>query len=365
MQQVRPKPAGNTRVANSARWRILASKMSSLRVPIGLLLVVVIVTLGQFVEDSLDTPKLEMLTPSISIPRWALPVLTLYILLVLQLIQRTAARIMPQVRQTVQCDDKTFQEFYQRMARLPLSIEIGLAMISVLFVIVLFPILHSPLPIVRNPGTNQLTYLPTDPLNAFVVLAAYSLVGWAALTLVVDTLRLGSTLGELTRRPLAFNVYDITNVLPFGRLALVLSAAPAGVILILLVGLGAPTGALAWFAFALASLASVLALVLPLRGVHSQMNRAKKSALAALNNELNQIQREMLDANSPDITRTGQLSNRTNILVNLRKVVQEGPTWPFIDSAAVSRAALIATAPLIYAVLNELIRIFLITPLTK
>jgi hypothetical protein len=104
---------------------------------------------------------------------------------------------------------------------------------------------------------------------------------------------------------------------------------------------------------------------LPLRGVHGQMDGAKKGALAELNHELSAIHQEMASADPPDPARTGHLSNRTNTLVNLRKVIQEGTTWPFQNTVAVSRALLIASAPLIYTVLNELIRIFFIAPLTR
>ena len=157
----------------------------------------------------------------------------------------------------------------------------------------------------------------------------------------MNTVRLGKALGELTHKPLALNVYDTNNVVPLGRLALVLSLAPVGVILILLFGLGTPTGPLSWLSFMLASGAAVLALVLPLRGVHHQMDHVKRTTLADINRELSEIQREVLDPNPLDATRTALISNRTNTLVTLRKVVQEGPTWPFRDSVAVSAPRLL------------------------
>ena len=40
-------------------------------------------------------------------------------------------------------------------------------------------------------------------------------------------------------------------------------------------------------------------------------------------------------------------------------------TWPFRDTLAFGRAVLIALAPLIYTVFNELIRIFIIGPLNR
>jgi hypothetical protein len=208
-------------------------------------------------------------------------------------------------------------------------------------------------------------YLPPDTPSAALVLVAYWLVGWVALSLLVNAVRFGGALGELRQKPLALNAYHTQNILPLGRLALVLSLAPAGVVLILLMGLGTPTGPLSWVAFLLASAASVLALVLPLRGVHRQMSEVKGGTLTDINLELSEMQRELMDPNEPDAARTAQLANRTNTLINLRKVVQESPTWPFQDSVAVARAVLVASAPLIYALLTELMRIFLIQPLAR
>ena len=51
-------------------------------------------------------------------------------------------------------------------------------------------------------------------------------------------------------------------------------------------------------------------------------------------------------------------------LVPLRKTVGEMTTWPFADTVAFGRAVLIASAPLIYTVLNELIKKFWIEPLS-
>lgn len=330
---------------------------------------------GQLVEDALDTPALEMFSQAaetlrtVTIPRWALIVLTLYMLLMLRLMQRTARNTLRDVRPAVKCDDATYAEIAARMTRARWLTDLVLAVIALGFVVVLLfppPFLHSPIPTVDHPYMpNRATFLPSEPFAAFVVLVGYWLVGWTALCLLWNAVRLGKALGDLTQQPLELDVFGATNVLSLGRMALVLSLAPAGVIVILLIGLGLPTTTLSWFVFILASFASILALVLPLRGVHRQMEAVKENATREINLEFSLIQSEIFQKNAPDSARTAHLSNRTNVLVNLRKVVQEAPTWPFRDTVAITRALLIASAPLIYAVLNELIRIFFITPLTK
>ncbi len=344
--------------ATAPRRAGLVERTLPLRFPIFILGLVIVVTLGQIIEDALDTPSFEMLNPAISIPRWTLVLLTVYMLLMLRLIQRTSHKTVTEIRNSVQVDDKTYDTFRARMTRLPITLDILLAILSLVFVLILFPVLQSPLPVTRNPLTNERTFLPHDLWNAAVVILAYALVGWAALSLVMTTLRLGRALAELTRLPLKINVFDTDNLLPLGALALVLSLAPAGVVLILLIGLGTPTRPLAWFAFLLASIAAVVALIAPLRGVHQQMDHAKKDALGKLNHELTDIFRETTQPEQPDPARMGTLSNRTGTLINLRSVLQATPTWPFQSTVAVSRAILVASAPIIYAVLNELIQRF-------
>lgn len=345
--------------------RSFSTNARKLRYPLLVAVVVIFVTLGQMVEDSLDTPRLEMFGSGSALPRWTLSLLTLYMLVMLRWSQKTAVKSLREVRVAVQVDDATFETIRERMARTKWRTAVGLGVIAFVFVMLLFNVFGSPLPIVRNPETNALTFLPRDALSAAIVLVAYWLVGWIALSLMVRTVRLGYALGDLTRLPLRIDLFDTDNVVPLGRLALVLSLAPAGVFLILLFGLGMPTGPLSWLAFFLASLSSLLALILPLRGVHRQMDHAKRAALSDIHHELGEIHRELMPDTGTDATRTGVLSNRTATLVNLRKVLQEVPTWPFRDTLAVSRAILLAAAPLIYALLNELIRIFLIAPLTK
>ena len=155
MQGIQSESALTPTPVTVSRWRALASKTLPLRYPLFVLIIVVAVTAGQLVEDALDTPSLEMLTPVISIPRWTLALLTLYMLVMLRVIQTTSVRTLRQVRTAFECDDQTFEEFRRRMSRIPWRADAALAVLSLGIVIVLFPILHTSLPVVRNPATNR------------------------------------------------------------------------------------------------------------------------------------------------------------------------------------------------------------------
>jgi hypothetical protein len=242
---------------------------------------------------------------------------------------------------------------------------------SAIVVIILFPVLGTSLPI-DDPVRNQPMLLPGGAIAALVVLAGYTLLGWALLSLVSSTIRRARALGELSRERFEVDVFDTTSLLPFGNIALATSLAPAGIIVMFLVGFGRPTALLGWSVLLLATLASLLALILPLRPVHRQMARAKQDALRSLNARIRDVYEragaggDLLDAGArtePDDTEIARLNNRLGTLVALRRTVGEMTTWPFRDTLALARAILIASAPLIYTIVSELIKAFWINPL--
>ena len=189
---------------------------------------------------------------------------------------------------------------------------------------------------------------------------------WDGPVLRSSTGRSGSarTLGDLSRERLAVNVFDTRELLPFGNIALALALAPAGIVVILLLGLGQPGTLLSWTVILLATLASVLALLLPLRGVHQQMARAKQDVIGDIDRRLSEIYAELSGA-AFGSARMVPLNQATNTLVPLRTTVSQLTTWPFRNTVAFGRAVLIASAPLVYAALSELIRVFWITPMGR
>jgi hypothetical protein len=213
-----------------------------------------------------------------------------------------------------------------------------------------------------DPVTGAPLYLPGDSLAKALILLEYTVVGWAILGLVYNTIRRARALGRLSHEKLDVDVFDTTKLLPLGNIALAASLAPAGIIVILLVGYGRPSQPLSWSVLLLATLASVLALLLPLRGIHRQMTHAKAAALANLNAQIRAIY-VRVNVGPLDAAESGRLSGQVSTLVTLRKTVGEMTTWPFRDTLALGRAVLIASAPLIYTIVSELIKVIWINQL--
>jgi hypothetical protein len=322
-----------------------------------------VVGLGQLVEDLADSPPLQMLPPTVEIPRWTVIVVTVYMLVIARALDVTVRRSLPSLRQVVRIDDAAFERYAERMRNPGMSAQAALLVGSAIIVLALFLVIRSDLPL-RDPVSDDPMYLPRDAMAALAVLAGYAVLGWALLWVFFATVRLARTLGDLSREPLHVDVFNTTNLLPFGQIALVVALAPAGVIAILLLGFGQPSSWYGWAILLLATLASLLALLLPLRGTHRQMVQAKQAVAADLDGRLSQVYRELTDT-TLGTARMTKLNEATNTLVPLRKTVGEMTTWPFRDTVAFGRAVLIASAPLVYAALSEVIRVFWIAPMGR
>lgn len=320
-----------------------------------------LVVAGQVAEDLADSPRLEMLPPVFSAPRWTVIAVVAYMLLITRVVDRTVQRAIPSIERVMKADPATVRGYVERLRPVEVSANLALLAASAIIVTTLFVGLGLDMPVTTATGAPL--FLPASPLAALAVLAGYTVVGWAGLSLIYMTARLGRGLGALCREPLAVDVFDTSNLLPLGNIALAGALAPAGIIVIMLLGLGQPTHWISWTVLLLAAIASLLALLLPLRGVHRQMSDTKDAVLADLNGRLAEIYDEVRRSPlaSPE---TPGLNGRTNTLIPLRKTVGEMTTWPFADTVAFGRAILIASAPLIYTVLSELIKVFWINPLS-
>lgn len=334
-----------------------------LEFPAALVVIVAVglVAAGQLAEDLADSQPLEMLPGTFSGPRWTVIAVVAYMLLIIRVVDRTVQGAIPSIERVLKLEAPAVRAHIQRLRPVEVRTNIVLLAASAIIVTTLFAGLGLDLPVPTATGGDL--FLPANPLSALAVLAGYTVLGWAGLSLIYLTVRHGRALGALCREPLAVDVFDTTNLLPLGNIALAGALAPAGIIVIFLLGLGAPSHWLSFTVLLLAAMASLLALLLPLRGVHRQMSDAKDAVLADINGRISHVYDEVSGSaiSAPEIT---GLNARTNTLIPLRKTVHEMTTWPFADTVAFGRAILIASAPLIYTVLSELIKVFWINPLS-
>lgn len=318
-----------------------------------------IVLVAQVSAHAQRDPGFANTQPLVLLRLFALPILTMYMLAMLRTLKQRAVKSLRDLRPAVQVPDSEYDRLVFNTVRISPRVEIALLGLSAVVVVVLLAVLRSGLPINSLPQLGR-AYLSSDALIAALTLASYTLFGWAGLELVLATLQFGRGLGALAKRPLTINVFDPTNVLPFGSLTLMHSLSVAGVIIGLLITLGQPEFLIDYMVVVLASLTSIVALVAPLSGVRSQMLQAKMHALLHIHQRLVDCQAAMmaLESHNPDTLKA--LSTATDNLINLRKTILAQPSLPFRNALSVSRVVLAALSPFVYFTLNELIRAYVL-----
>jgi hypothetical protein len=292
----------------------------------------------------------------------ALPALTLYMLLMLRVLKKRAAVSLKELQSAIDIPAAEYDTHVRRMLRTDARLTMLLLGISAIITVVWLGVLQGALPFNPIPQLGR-SFLSANIPTGTLTLISYIVFGWAGLELVLATLQLGRGLTKLAEYPLRVNVFDPTNLLPFGGLALLHSVSVAGVIVGLLVLLGQPKFVLDYVVVAIGSLTSSLALVMPLMGVRKHMLRAKHAALAHIHERLSDCQTALLAITelSPDTVKS--LTLATDNLISLRKTILAQPSWPFRNGLAVFRVSLAALTPVGYFLLNEVVRAYVLPAL--
>jgi len=201
---------------------------------------VALVAGGQIAEDIADSPPLQMLAPDAAVGRWTIIVAVLYMLATAGWVDRAVDRWILALDGVFTLDRNRFERYAEGLRRPRTPVQVALLVASAVIVLAVFEVLGSSLP-TDDPVTKQPLFMPPMGPGAAVILAGYTVVGWAILSLIYATIKRAQSLGQLSREPIEVDVFDTTKLLPLGNIALATALAPAGIIVILLVGYGRPS----------------------------------------------------------------------------------------------------------------------------
>lgn len=349
--------AGAPATASGERWRHLAD-LTLNRIPLPYWLVALLLGLVVLAEQAMEQAMLSdisrLFAPNNLALRLALPALTVYMLLALRTLKRSALPQLAQFRPAVLIDDAAFDAAVQRIVHTSRRAEVVLLLIALAIVVGWFLLLRLPYPMMAS------LRLPANLAQALLTVVAYTIFAWAGLALVWSTWCFGRGLAHLAGQPLVINTLDPDNVLPFGRLSLRHSLTVAVTVLLFVIPLGAPGDLLEYTVLAIATLASLSALILPLWGVHRQMGQARGHITARISQELAGCQSRLMECTDVSNAVLSELSERTEKLIGLRSTVYRSPTWPFRNASSAVRVILAAMSPLLYFVLNEIVRTYVL-----
>ncbi|QIR41942.1 hypothetical protein HCG51_35285 (plasmid) [Tolypothrix sp. PCC 7910] len=337
-------------------WTVTGLQRLPLPYPLTIAIIFSVALFEQFLEYSLQDHNFSLLTFENTLKLFIVPGVFVYILITLPVLKTITVKTLKEIRSAVAISDREFTNHMHRKLFISRSIELWLLALSSLVVIGLLVILRQPVPM--SAGQSYLS--KNQPLIALIILVTYTLLGWLLLLFMFTSIKLAKELDKLTQAPLIVNVFDPTNLLPFGQLSLLYSMTLAGLIFILLILLGSPTRLIPYLVVILLSLSSFLSLVLPLRGVHRQMREAKDKVLRQLSEQFYDLHTTLLKKPQLGTNELEEMMKRANTLTNLRKMVISSPNWPFRTAESSIRAVIASLSPIIYFILKEATKTYLL-----
>ncbi|HET7011550.1 MAG TPA: hypothetical protein VFI11_12315 [Anaerolineales bacterium] len=357
LERVSAGPSSLDEAARVRRWRLLSrTLLDRIPLPLGVKAAVAfgVVLAEQALEELIWGPQAGPGLLDLVTVRLAIPLLTVYMLLGQNVLRVTVLRALVRLRPSVLVEDEEYEELVRKMIRRPVLVDIGLVLLALALEIGLYGLLDASLPL-----GGPLSTAP-GPWQVGSIFLINVLIGWLGLSLIYTAVKHSIGLGRLANWPLIVNIYNPENLLPFGYHALLHSLALAGVIFIPSLLLGRPGSPASFLLISVNTLASLTALIAPLVGVYRQIRAAKIQALANVSAKLTQLQDALLERGHKPSESMADLSARATALVTLRKTIHESPNWPFRGTTGVVRAVAAATSPLIYVILVEAIRFFVL-----
>lgn len=338
--------------ARWATWPVTALERARLSFR-GVVLIVMLLGIASLAFDVLLHFAVQGVWPAAQMAFGVVGIVAaVYILVALRSLRRMSQRTLVQLRPSVTIDDGQYAQFARRLLTADGRVEVGLMGVALLLVVVFLVLPPDQLRELASYGL-------VGVVGSVVVAVFYAVLFWLLLSLVYFGIRSSRALSQLARQPLTVNVFDPEPLLPFGRLSLALSLTFVGMFLIPLIIMGPPTrqGG-GWFVIGL-SVLCLMALFVPLWGVHRQIVDAREEVLGRVCGDLMGVQQSLLGTAGQETGQLQALSERTEVLLSLRKHVLSGPSWPFRDIGSILRAVLVATSPLIYFLLNQLMQSYL------
>ena len=150
-------------------------------------------------------------------------------------------------------------------------------------------------------------------------------------------------LARLSSQTLAVNLFDPRGLYPFGNLSFAYASVISIRMLMQILLFGDVQGVMRAI-FTLAAGASLLALILPIWSVHTQMVRAKIEVLLKLDGELNTLTQHLFKGsrNTEDISHS---ASQVMAIGAMRDRIAARSTWPVPDSVTAIQAVALSASP--------------------
>jgi hypothetical protein len=240
-----------------------------------------------------------------------------YILIVVELLQRTREKVALSLRPLLQIDDETFVAAVRRSCRSnPVGELVGFVLGAISFVAIV--------------GPPPLARVDTDPYVMSLYFYAASMlmlgaIGWSVYAGIV----ISRLTNMLLRLPIEVDIFDVTPFEPIGMQSLYLSLTFVGAIVIVI-----PTSPFALFSwqniavFGPLILITVLVFFLNMYSTHGLLMATKKRQLTVVDHKIARTYRQLLelDARGHD---TQSVATELNAWALAKQQLMLTRTWPY------------------------------------
>lgn len=173
-------------------------------------------------------------------------------------------------------------------------------------------------------------------------------IGWMFLPTEIIVLTIATWrmfwLSRMAVQPLNINLLNPRPTFPFGTLSFAYASLLSLRILVRFVLFGSAFGMMA-NAFIVFGVMSLLMLIVPILGTHSQMEKEKDRALAEIDIELMEVTKPIFAPGAQPVSGLTQISGPMESLIALRKRVSSLWTWPVSSSISAIRAIVLSSLP--------------------
>ena len=244
------------------------------------------------------------------------PIVTVYILIVIQVLQRTRENVAHSLRPLVQVDDETFVAVVRRACRAnPVGELVGFGIGAAFFLVIQG----------RFRGNPEYHYYWISLYYYVVSFIMFGAIGWSVYAVITIT-RLTNS---LLRQPIEVDIFDVAPLEPIGMQSLYLSLALLGAVV-----LGLPSNPypiLSWqntAIYGVLTLIIVLVFFVNMYSIHRLLTGTKRRQIAVAEYKFAQTYRQLRELSAGDQD-THVAATELNAWAVAKQELKLTRTWPY------------------------------------
>lgn len=160
-------------------------------------------------------------------------------------------------------------------------------------------------------------------------------------------------LWRLSNAPIQLNLLDASPVYPFGGLSFLYASLLSIRMALRYIFFGNSIIGMMAFFFAIFAVISLLMLIVPIWGVHTQMSNIKANAIRNIDSDLQKITQPLFSSSPLSDAQLAAIAQSTQPLYSLRDRIAQVQAWPVPNSFAAAQALFVSSMPALLPVAKQ------------